>query len=85
MQKYYQNEPAFNGVFSRNNLPKIKDRAYVQKLDEYKSIGTHWIALYVNSDITYFNSFSVEHIPKNNEIINRQEKYHNKYLQNTRK
>ena len=21
-QKYYQNEPRFNGVFSRNNLPK---------------------------------------------------------------
>ena len=22
MQKYYQNEPRFNDVFSRNNLPK---------------------------------------------------------------
>ena len=29
MQKYYQNEPKFNGVHSRNNLPKIKDGAYV--------------------------------------------------------
>ena len=27
MQKYYQNEPKFNGVSSRNNLPKIKDGA----------------------------------------------------------
>ena len=25
IQKYYQNEPKFNGVYSRNNLPKIKD------------------------------------------------------------
>ena len=26
IQKYYQNEPRFNGVFSRDNLPdKIKD------------------------------------------------------------
>ena len=33
IQKYYQNEPRFNGVFSRDNLPKkIKDGAYV---DEY--------------------------------------------------
>ena len=29
MQKYYQNEPKFNGIHSRNNLPKIKDGAYV--------------------------------------------------------
>ena len=48
----------------------LKDRAYVQKLDEYNTIGTHWIALYVNSDITHFDTFRVEHIPKSNEIIN---------------
>ena len=41
IQKYYQNEPKFNGVYSRNNLPKIKDGAYVINLDEFKSIGTH--------------------------------------------
>ena len=35
IQKYYQNEPRFNGIFSRNNLPKtIKDRTYVINLDE---------------------------------------------------
>ena len=44
VQNYYQNEPKFNGVYSRNNLPKIKDGAYVINLDEYESIGTHWIA-----------------------------------------
>ena len=38
-----------NGVYSRNNLPKVKDDAYVINLDEYKSIGTHWIALYVEA------------------------------------
>ena len=45
IQKYYQNKPKFNGVYSRNNLPKTKDGAYLINLDEYKSIGTHWIAL----------------------------------------
>ena len=64
-QKYYQNEPRFNAVYSRNNLPKIKDGAYVINLDEYSDIGTHWVALYVsNNDVTYFDSFGVEHIPK---------------------
>ena len=48
MQKYYQNEPKFNGVYSRNNLPKIKDGAYVINLDEFKSIRTHSIAFYVS-------------------------------------
>ena len=44
IQKYYQNdarlssknEPKFNGVYSRDNLPKIKDGAYVINLDEYE-------------------------------------------------
>ena len=43
----YKNEPRFNGVFLRNNLPKkIKDGAYVINLDEYADVGTHWIALF---------------------------------------
>ena len=46
IQKYYENEPRFNGVFSRDNSPKkIKDGAYVINLDEHADTGTHWIAL----------------------------------------
>ena len=50
IQKYYQNEPKFNGVYSRNNTTKRKDGAYAINLDEYKSIGTHWIVLYINGN-----------------------------------
>ena len=65
IQKYYQNESRFNGIHSRDNLPKIKDGAYVINLDEYSDIGTHWVALYVNNNnVTYFDSFGGEHIPK---------------------
>ena len=65
IQKYYQNEPRFNGVYSRDNLPKIKDGAYVINFYEYSDIGTHWVALYVqNYNVTYFDSFGVEDIPK---------------------
>ena len=63
-KKNYQNEPRFDGVCSRNNLPKIKDRAYIINLDEYSDIGTHWFALHVHNNVTYFHSFSVELIPK---------------------
>ena len=66
IQKYYQNEPRFNGVYSRDNLPKqIKDGAYVINLDEHKDTGTHWIALFCNrNEIVYFDSFGVEHVPE---------------------
>ena len=64
--KYYENESRFNGVYSRDNLPnKIRDGAYVKNLDECSNIGTHWVALYIKyNDITYFDSFGAEHIPK---------------------
>ena len=66
IQKYYKNEPRFNGVLSRNNLPKkIKDEGYVINLDEYADLGTHWIALFCNrTEIVYLDSFGVEHIPE---------------------
>ena len=61
----YQNEPKINGVYSRVNLAKIKDGAYVINFDEYSDIGTHSVALWLDdNDITYFDSFGVEHIPK---------------------
>ena len=66
-KKYYQNEPRFNLVYSRNDLSKVKDEVYVVNLDEYKSIGNHWIALYVNADnVIYFDSFGGEHVLVNN-------------------
>ena len=55
----------FNGAYSRNNLSKIKDGAYVINLNEYKSIGTYLIVLSVNNNnVIYFDSFVVEQIPK---------------------
>ena len=84
IQEHYQNEPRFNGFFSRDNLPNtIKNGAYVINLDEYYDIGTHWIALYIQSTsvydtyvnnkiVTYFDSFGVEHVPKEiMKFINR--------------
>ena len=62
----FENEPRFNGVSSRGNLlKKIKDGAYVTNHDEYKDIGTHWIALFCKrNEIVYFDSFGVQHIPE---------------------
>ena len=41
IQRFYENKPKFDGVCSRNNLPKIKNGTYVINLDEFKPTGTH--------------------------------------------
>ena len=71
IQTYFENESKFNGAYSRNHLAKIKDDSYVINLDKFKSIGVHWIALYVNGnnqtgsyDVIYFDSFGVEYTSK---------------------
>ena len=66
ISEYYKNEPRFNGVYSRNNLPsKIKKGAYVINLDEYENTGTHWVSLFVKANkVIYFDSFGIEHIPE---------------------
>ena len=44
---------------------KKKEGAYVINLDEYKDIGTHWLALFCKrSEIAYFEYFDVEHVPE---------------------
>ena len=64
VQKYFKNEPRFNGVFSGNNLlKKIKEGAYILNLDKYTDVGTHWITLFCKkNEIVYFDSFRVEYI-----------------------
>ena len=65
LQKYYQNRLKFNVIYSKNNLSKIKDGKYIINFDNYESIRTHRIALFVNAEnLTYFDSFGVDHIPK---------------------
>ena len=63
-------------MYSRNNLSnKIKKGAYVINLDEYENVGTHWVALFFNPKYTvYFDSFVIEHIPKEiNKFIRSKE------------
>ena len=66
MQEYCENEPRFNGIYSRDNLPnKIEPEAYIINLDKYADVGTYWVSLYIESnEVIYFDSFGVEHVPK---------------------
>ena len=67
--QYCQNQPKFNGVSSKHNLSKIKDETYIINLDEYESLETHWIVLYLNDvNETCFDCFGVKHIPKSLKI-----------------
>ena len=66
IKEYYENEPRFNGVYCRDNLPKtIKNKVYIINLHEYADAGTHCVTLYVkNNEVIYFDSFGVEHVPE---------------------
>ena len=71
IKKYYESEPRFKGVYSKDDLSErssteiIKNGAYVINLDGYADGVTHWIALYAkNNEIIYSDGFGVEHVPK---------------------
>ena len=67
---YFKYEVRINGVFSRNNWPRIKDGAYVINLDDRNSKGTHWVSLFIDKNIAiYFDSFGIEYIPQ--EVLNQ--------------
>ena len=63
IQNCYQNEPELNGVYSRNNLLKVKDGTYVILLstNQQEPIQQHYVHGVI---VTYFESFGTEQIPK---------------------
>ena len=64
ISNYFNYEPTFNGAFSKNNLPRIKDREYIINLNDKNSIRTHWVSLFIDRNAAvYFDSFGIEFIP----------------------
>ena len=62
---YFNYEPRFNGIFSKNNLPRIKDGLYVINLDDKSRKGTHWVSLFTDRNtVVYFDSFGIRYIPQ---------------------
>ena len=67
---YFKDVKRFNGVFSRDNSPKLKNGVYAINLDHSKNTGTHWAVILMKKDeVIYFDNFCVEYIPK--EIMKR--------------
>ena len=67
---YFNYETKFNGALSRNNLPRIKEGAYVTNLDDKKSKTTHWVSSFVDRNAAvYFDSFGKEYI--RNKVLNK--------------
>ena len=63
--EYFNNEPRFNGVYSKDNLPRIKDETFFINLNDKQSKGTHWISLFIHKNtVTYFDSFGIKYIPQ---------------------
>ena len=78
IQKYYQNKPKFKILYSRNDLYKMKDGAYILNFDEYESIEAHRIVFYMNAEnVTYFvliNTVMKEFYDIKEEIKNSNDK-----------
>ena len=54
--KYFNYEPRFNTVFTRDNLPRIKDRTYDIDLDDKQSKAAHWVSLFIDRyTVVYFD------------------------------
>ena len=52
---YFKGVKGFNGVFSRNNLPNLKDGSYIINLDHSENTGTHWVVIFLKKDeVIYF-------------------------------
>ena len=73
IQKYYQNEPRLNAVYSKDNIPdKVKDGSYVINLDGYSDIGTHRIALYgSNNNVTFLTVWELNIFQKKFKKLSR--------------
>ena len=70
-------------IFSRDNLPTMKDEAYVISLDDKQSRGTHWVSLFVDrNEAVYFDSLEIECIPQEVLKKNQMQIYHTKHIQN---
>ena len=72
---YFNYEPNFNGIFSRDNFPRITDGAYVINRSAKQSKGTQWVLLFIDRNtVVYFDSFSFENISQ--EVLSKiKEKY----------
>ena len=68
--KYFNYEPRYNGIFSKNSVCKIKDEAYVTNLDYKTSKRRYWVSLFFDKNLAiYFDFFAIEYIPK--EVLNK--------------
>ena len=64
----------FNDVFSRDNLPEIKDRAHAINRDGKRSKRTHWVSLFIDRNTDAYlmflglNMFLKKYLKKSNKI-----------------
>ena len=68
--KYFNYKLRFNGPSSRDNLPRIKDGAYVINLDDKQGKGTYCVPLFTDRNtVVYFDSSGMEYILQ--EVLNK--------------
>ena len=62
---YSNDEPRLNGIFSRNNLPRIKNEVYQITRDDKNDKGIHWVPFFIHKNVAIcFDVFGIEYIPQ---------------------
>ena len=63
--KYFNYKSRFNGVYSKDKLPRTKNGVYLINLSYKKSKVTHWLSLFIEINTAVcFDSFGIEYIPQ---------------------
>ena len=62
IKSYFIYKPRFNGIYSRDKVPRRKKRAYVINIDKKRS---HWVSLFINTNkVVQFDSLGIEYTPQ---------------------
>ena len=49
----------YDGEFSMAQLPPLQRGAYIINTDDHDEPGEHWLAVYFDKDVEYFDSFGL--------------------------
>ena len=75
--KHFGHKLRINGVFSRDNLPQIKDITNVINLQDKNSEGTHWLSLFIDKNKIWnwtYSARSIKQLKTNQSITTSLEK-----------
>ena len=60
LQSDYMTKDLYHGEFPMDQLPTLQPGAYIINTDDHDEPGEHWLAVYYDKDIEYFDSYGLK-------------------------